>query len=69
MSRQQEYTTYVLAAIRDINPYHEDLAGHAYAVGFLAAQLANIFKDDPILARQFKLAVNQQRIRQGKTPL
>lgn len=51
--KQREYTQWILSTVRDANPYHSEPGGRAWAIGFLAANLADILSEDPILRRRY----------------
>lgn len=51
--KQREYTEWVIATVRDANPYRGEPGGRAWAIGFLAANLADILSEDPILRGRY----------------
>ena len=55
--KQREYTDWIMSTVRDANPYRGEPGGRAWAIGFLAANLADILAEDPILRRRY-----QQRV-------
>lgn len=54
MSKHDDYTNWVLAQVRNINPYTNKEQGHIYAYGFLASYLATVLEQDPLAFKQFK---------------
>ena len=52
--KQREYLDWVLQTVRQYNPYQNTPNARAWAIGFLAANLADILSEDPVLTRRYK---------------
>lgn len=52
--KHRDYTEYLLKTVRDINPYMGKAQGQAWAIGFLASNLADILMEDPRLLRRYQ---------------
>ena len=64
--KTKEIAEYILASIGSVNPYNrsgQNLKSeyYIYEMGFLAGVLASIYKNDPILFREFREHIKNQK--------